>query len=170
MIHKEAIEDLKTLKEYFEQESGATPLSIEYAIEVLESQQKARNLIRIGDEVYVHGYVDEIRKDVIIIRNEGGYFGTVEDEIVAYGIKELHKDYTEPKVVIEQTEPMTEDLIKRSEAIKALCEDGVWLEQQGVYTLALAEAKQRAVDILQGLDLVKNSSPLVKDLVEQTEP
>ena len=37
--------------------------------------------MKIGDEVYVHGYVDEIRKDCIIIRNEYGYFGTLEDEI-----------------------------------------------------------------------------------------
>lgn len=28
--------------------------------------------MKIGDEVYVHGYIDEIRKDTIIIRNEGG--------------------------------------------------------------------------------------------------
>lgn len=37
--------------------------------------------MKIGDEVYVHGYVDEIRNDTIIIRNDGGYFGTVESEI-----------------------------------------------------------------------------------------
>ena len=37
--------------------------------------------MKIGDEVYVHGFVDEIRKDVIIIRNEGGYFGTVPSEM-----------------------------------------------------------------------------------------
>ena len=37
--------------------------------------------MKIGDEVYVHGYVDEIRNDVIIIRNEGGYFGTVPSEV-----------------------------------------------------------------------------------------
>ena len=37
--------------------------------------------MKIGDEVYVHGYVDEIRKDVIIIRNDGGYFGTIRNEI-----------------------------------------------------------------------------------------
>ena len=47
--------------------------------------------MEIGDEVYVHGYIDEIRQDVIIIKNDGGYFGTVEDEIVsckrAYGAK-----------------------------------------------------------------------------------
>ena len=40
--------------------------------------------MKIGDEVYVHGYVDEIRKDVIIIRNDGGYFGTVADECCCY--------------------------------------------------------------------------------------
>lgn len=38
--------------------------------------------MKIGDEVFVHGYVDEIRKDIIIIRNNGGYFGTVKGEIV----------------------------------------------------------------------------------------
>ena len=45
--------------------------------------------MRIGDEVYVHGYIDEIRYDdtkrvsTIIIRNDGGYFGTVPSEITA---------------------------------------------------------------------------------------
>ena len=39
---------------------------------------------RIGDEVYIHGYIDEIRKDVIIIRNDGGYFGTVANECYCY--------------------------------------------------------------------------------------
>lgn len=37
--------------------------------------------MKIGDEVYIHGYVDEIRKDTVIIRNDGGYFGTVKEEI-----------------------------------------------------------------------------------------
>lgn len=37
--------------------------------------------LKIGQEVLIHGYVDEIRKDTVIIRNEGGYFGTVECEI-----------------------------------------------------------------------------------------
>ena len=39
------------------------------------------NRLKIGQEVLIHGYVDEIRKDTIIIRNEGGYFGTVEYEV-----------------------------------------------------------------------------------------
>lgn len=38
--------------------------------------------MKIGDRVYIHGHVDEIRKDTVIIRNEGGYFGTVKSEIV----------------------------------------------------------------------------------------
>ena len=38
--------------------------------------------MKIGDRIYVHGYVDEIRKDCVIIRNDGGYFGTVKSEIV----------------------------------------------------------------------------------------
>lgn len=38
--------------------------------------------MKIGDEVFVHGYVDEIRKDVFIVKNEGGYFGTVKKEVV----------------------------------------------------------------------------------------
>lgn len=37
--------------------------------------------LKIGQEVLIHGYVDEIRSDTIIIRNEGGYFGTVECEV-----------------------------------------------------------------------------------------
>ena len=37
--------------------------------------------MKIGDEVFVHGYVDEIRKDTVIIRNDGGYFGTTGSEI-----------------------------------------------------------------------------------------
>ena len=40
--------------------------------------------MKIGDEVFVRGYVDEIRKDCIIIRNDGGYFGTVPSEVFCY--------------------------------------------------------------------------------------
>lgn len=31
--------------------------------------------VKIGDRVYVHGHVDEIRKDIVIIRNDGGISG-----------------------------------------------------------------------------------------------
>ena len=59
--------------------------------------------MKIGDEVFVHGYVDEIRKDCIIIRNDGGYFGTGEDAIISVEIKGLYQDYREPSVTIEDT-------------------------------------------------------------------
>lgn len=47
--------------------------------------------MKIGDEVCVHGYIDEIRSDVIIIRNDGGYFGTVENEVymVTHNIEDM---------------------------------------------------------------------------------
>ena len=57
--------------------------------------------------------------------------------------------------IAERTEPQTEvvndsqDLVK--DLVKAFCEDGTWLERQGVYTLTLAEAKQRAVDIIESI-------------------
>ncbi len=38
--------------------------------------------LKIGDEVYIHGFVDEVRRDTVIIKNEGGYFGTVTEEIM----------------------------------------------------------------------------------------
>lgn len=37
--------------------------------------------MQIGDEVYIHGYIDELRGDTVIIRNDGGYFGTARSEI-----------------------------------------------------------------------------------------
>ena len=41
--------------------------------------------MKIGDRVFVHGYIDEIRRDTVIVRNKGGYFGTDPGEvIVAY--------------------------------------------------------------------------------------
>lgn len=46
-----------------------------------EPYEECRTM-KIGDEVYVHGYIDEIRNDVIIIRNDGGYFGTVTSEVM----------------------------------------------------------------------------------------
>lgn len=39
-------------------------------------------IMKIGDRCFVHGYVDEIRKDVVIIKNKGGYFGTDPGEVI----------------------------------------------------------------------------------------
>lgn len=38
--------------------------------------------MKIGDEIMVHGFVDEIRQDTVIIRNAGGYFGTAASEVM----------------------------------------------------------------------------------------
>lgn len=62
-------------------------------LEKEREQNRKEKQMKIGDEVYVHGYIDEIRKDVIIIRNEGGYFGTVADDIV----QELWTPQAKPK-------------------------------------------------------------------------
>lgn len=44
--------------------------------------------MKIGDRVYVAGYIDEIRKDVVIIRNDSGYFGTEKHNVfVAESVK-----------------------------------------------------------------------------------
>lgn len=41
--------------------------------------------LHIGQEVCVHGYVDEVRDGTVIIRNDGGYFGTAPSEIREFG-------------------------------------------------------------------------------------
>lgn len=49
--------------------------------EANDRRSKGAKRMKIGDEVYIHGFVDEIRKDCVIVKNEGGYFGTVPDEV-----------------------------------------------------------------------------------------
>lgn len=41
MTHEEAVNDLNVIKEFFEQESGAYPVSLEYAINVLKNELSA---------------------------------------------------------------------------------------------------------------------------------
>lgn len=41
--------------------------------------------MKIGDRVFVHGFVDEIRKDTVIVKNNGGYFGTIPEEVIESG-------------------------------------------------------------------------------------
>ena len=69
--------------------------------------------MKIGDEVYVHGYIDEIRNDVIIIRNDGGYFGTAPSEVV-------NQEPNEDKRTIKHTETHACDCISRQAAVDAL--------------------------------------------------
>ena len=59
--------------------------------------------MKIGDEIYVHGYVDEIRDDTVIVRNGGGYFGTAASEIKASPAAKC----------VAQIKVNTDELIKR---------------------------------------------------------
>ena len=61
-------------------------------------------IMRIDDEIYVHGYLDEIRQDKVIIRNEGGYFGTVVDELVEAIPKDQYKARLKADMVAMLTE------------------------------------------------------------------
>lgn len=54
--------------------------------------------LKIGDEVNIHGYIDEIRKDVVIIRNDGGYFGTVQSEIKALEQQTINSNATTEEI------------------------------------------------------------------------
>ena len=56
--------------------------------------------MKIGEEAYVHGYIDEIRNGVIIIRNKGGYFGTEQEEVFPSAQPERKKG----KWIITKTE------------------------------------------------------------------
>lgn len=59
MKHEDMIKDLETLKEFFEEQSGAYPMSLEYAIEALRaSPRKTGKWIRIGglEKCSVCGY------------------------------------------------------------------------------------------------------------------
>lgn len=54
-----------------------------------------------------------------------------------------------------------DDLISRQAAIKAICEDGTWLESQGCTEITMAERKQRDADILGELP---SAEPDVSDI------
>ena len=55
-----------------------------------------------------------------------------------------------------------DDLISRQAAIERFGEDWTWLERQGVTTISLVEAKQRAIDLLESFP---SAEPVYGDLV-----
>ena len=61
----------------------------------------------------------------------------------------------------EQTDLVEDSPSLVKDLVKAFGEDGTWLERQGVYTLTLAEAKQRAVDIIESV-LAKDEPTISK--------
>ena len=48
-----------------------------------------------------------------------------------------------------------DELIYKRDAIKAICEDGTWLESQGCTEITMAERKQRDADIIESLPPVQ---------------
>lgn len=60
------------------------------------------------------------------------------------------------------------DTISRQDAIKAICEDGTWLESQGCTEITMAERKQRDADILIDLPSIQPEQKRGK-WIESTE-
>ena len=56
-----------------------------------------------------------------------------------------------------------DELIRKHDAIKAICEDGTWLERQGCTEITMAERKERDVDI------IKNLPSANADLIQKIE-
>ena len=71
--------------------------------ELVEKCEEEVKQMKIGEEVFVHGYIDEIRKDAVIVKNEGGYFGTDPQEI-----KDV-LDFTPCQVVDARTDKAYQD-------------------------------------------------------------
>lgn len=92
MTKKEAIHDLKAIKEFFEDSSDAYPISLEYAIDILEESRDSGDSInevarQIHENAKAHGWWDEER-----------HFG----EIVAL----CHSELSEALEAYRKGEPM----------------------------------------------------------------
>ena len=68
----------------------------------------------------------------------------------------------------EQTDLVEDSPSLVKDLVKAFGEDGTWLERQGVYTLTLAEAKQRAVDIIESV--LAKDEPTISKMEQVEEP
>ena len=95
---------------------------------------------RIGDEVYIHGYIDEIRKDVVIIRNEGGYFGTSDKEMFYY--EEDERGYGTMNEADRKTEPTISKMEQVDKDINVRSKDEPTWEQVKEY------CNKRCLDIV----------------------
>ena len=91
--------------------------------------------MKIGDRIFVRGYIDEIRKDTVIVRNDGGYFGTIPSEVITgelpsaqpksyrEGYQAGYKDAqskTAERIAETAQNVSDEDLISRKAAIDAI--------------------------------------------------
>ena len=82
-------------------------------------------MMKIGDRIFVRGYIDEIRKDTVIIRNTGGYFGTDPCEVITAYDNRTHPNW----ISVEDKFPdsNTDVLIQfKSNMGVGFWEDGDW--------------------------------------------
>ena len=105
--------------------------------------------MKIGDEVYVHGFIDEIRQDTIIIRNDGGYFGIVPSEVVE-----------QQETLQNLTKPNKSDLISRQAAIDALYDKGLSMTAWGEL-LAMKWS-----DIQTCIELLPSAQPFTEEQIQ----
>lgn len=112
--------------------------------------------MRIGEKVRVRGVVDEIRKETVIIKNRGGYFGTDPREIETDGC-----------------EPKTDD---RSRILRAV---GRYIqtqaEENGLKALGVNGYVYGIEDVLQELDamLKEDETPkriILGDIIDLIDP
>lgn len=54
-----------------------------------------------------------------------------------------------------------DELIRKQDAIKAICEDGTWLESKGCVTITMATRKQRDANILENLPTVQPTQEII---------
>lgn len=61
-------------------------------------------MLKIGDKVLINGVVEEIKQDVIVIKNRGGLFETVKEEILLAKeekpktLNQIRKEYGLPEI------------------------------------------------------------------------
>ena len=84
--------------------------------------------MKIGDRVFVSGYIDEIRKDTVIIRNNGGYFGTIPSEVITGELPSAQPEY-EPVTAEDFAKTMSETsvysyMLWHSEALTLMKKQG----------------------------------------------
>lgn len=63
---------------------------------------------------------------------------------------------------------LMDELIRKQDAIKAICEDGTWLERQGCTEITMAERKQRDADILNALPPAEQTERTIGKLIGYT--
>lgn len=95
--------------------------------------------MKIGDSVLIRGTIDEIRRDTVIIKNEGGYFGTAPEEIIDK-CDELCEDAisrAEVKKIVDFYKEQFDGVYRINESIDRLPsvtqepKKGEWIEKDG---------------------------------------